>query len=214
MSERGLAVRDIMARSPVIPVLTVTRVEHAAPLARALVAGGLDVLEVTLRTPCALDAISAMRRAVPDAVVGAGTLTKPAELAEAARAGARFGVSPGFAPELASAARTAGVPYLPGIMTPSELMAARAAGFAALKLFPAREAGGVAMLKALAAPFPDMVFCPTGGITRETAPEYLALANVACVGGSWVAPADRVAAADWTAIEQLAREAATLRRRP
>jgi 2-dehydro-3-deoxyphosphogluconate aldolase / (4S)-4-hydroxy-2-oxoglutarate aldolase len=205
---------EILARAPVIPVLTVAKLEHAVPLARALAAGGLVVLEVTLRTPCALDAIEAMRAAVPDAIVGVGTLTRPEELAEAERAGAQFGVSPGFAPELAAAARAVSYPLLPGVMTPSELMAARLAGFTALKLFPAQQAGGIGMLKALGAPFPDVVFCPTGGITRATAPEYLALPNVACVGGSWVAPADRVAAGDWSAIEQLAREAAALRALP
>jgi 2-dehydro-3-deoxyphosphogluconate aldolase/(4S)-4-hydroxy-2-oxoglutarate aldolase len=204
-------IRAILARAPVIPVLTVAKLEHAVPLARALVAGGLDVLEITLRTSCALDAIAAMRGAAPDAVVGVGTLTRAEEFAEAERAGAQFGVSPGFAPELAMAARSVSYPLLPGVMTPSELIAARLAGFTALKLFPAREAGGVGMLKALGAPFPDVVFCPTGGITRESAPDYLALANVACVGGSWVAPADRVIAADWPAIEELAREAAALR---
>ena len=180
---------EILARAPVIPVLTVAKLEHAVPLARALVAGGLGVLEITLRTPCALAAIAAMRAAVPDAIVGVGTLTRPEELAAAERAGAQFGVSPGFAPELAAAAHGVRYPLLPGIMTPSELMAARRAGFTALKLFPAQQAGGIGMLKALGAPFPDVVFCPTGGITRESAPEYLALPNVACVGGSWVAPA-------------------------
>ena len=204
---------EILARAPVIPVLTVAKLEHAVPLARALAAGGLGVLEITLRTPCALAAIAAMRAAVPDAIVGVGTLTRPEELAAAERAGAQFGVSPGFAPELAAAAGAVGYPLLPGIMTPSELMAARLAGFTALKLFPAQQAGGIGMLKALGAPFPDVVFCPTGGITRATAPEYLALPNVVCVGGSWVAPADRVAAGDWSAIETLAREAAALRAR-
>jgi 2-dehydro-3-deoxyphosphogluconate aldolase/(4S)-4-hydroxy-2-oxoglutarate aldolase len=202
----------ILRRAPVIPVLTVGAVEHAAPLARALVSGGLPVLEVTLRTPCALDAIAAMRDAVPAAIIGAGTLTCPADLADAGRAGAQFGVSPGYSPELAAAARDAGYPLLPGVMTPSELMAARSAGFTALKLFPAQQAGGVGMVRALGAPFPDVVFCPTGGVTRATAPDYLALPNVACVGGSWVAPADRIAAGDWAAIEALAREAAALRR--
>ncbi len=204
---------EILARAPVIPVLTVVKLAHAVPLARALVAGGLGVLEITLRTPCALDAIEAMRAAVPDAIVGVGTLTRPEELGEAERAGAQFGVSPGFAPALAAAAHAVCYPLLPGIMTPSELMAARLAGFTSLKLFPAQQAGGIAMLKALGAPFPDVVFCPTGGITRATAPEYLALPNVACIVGSWVAPADRVTAGDWSAIEQLAREAAALRAR-
>jgi len=208
-----LDIGEILARVPVIPVLTIARLEHAVPLARALAAGGLDVLEITLRTPCALEAIAAMRAAVPDAIVGVGTLTRPDDLGDAERAGAQFGVSPGFSPELVAAAREVRYPLLPGIMTPSELMAARLAGFTALKLFPAQQAGGVGMLKALGAPFPDAIFCPTGGITRATAPDYLALPNVSCVGGSWVAPADRVSAADWSGIEALARDAAALRRR-
>ena len=206
-------VGEILARAPVIPVLTVARIEHAVPLARALSAGGLGVLEITLRTPCALDAIAAIRAAVPDAIVGVGTLTRPEELGWAERAGAQFGVSPGFASDLVAAAREVGYPLLPGIMTPSELIRARLAGFTTLKLFPAQQAGGVGMLRALGAPFPDVTFCPTGGITRDTAPDYLALPNVACVGGSWVAPADRVGAGDWSAIEALAREAAALRPR-
>ncbi len=209
-----MSIRDILFRRPVIPVLTIAKLDNAVPLARALVAGGLDVLEVTLRTPVAVDAIAAIRASVPSAIVGAGTLNRPSDFAEAERAGARFGVSPGWSAELAAAARSARYPFLPGIMTPSELIAARLAGFTALKLFPAREAGGVGMLKALAAPFPDVVFCPTGGITRQSAPDYLALPNVACVGGSWVAPADRIAAGDWPAIETLARESAAFRRGP
>jgi 2-dehydro-3-deoxyphosphogluconate aldolase/(4S)-4-hydroxy-2-oxoglutarate aldolase len=201
---------DILGIAPVIPVLTVRAVQHAVPLARALVSGGLPVLEITLRTPCALGVIEAIRRAMPDAVVGAGTLTRPEDFKEAEGAGAQFGVSPGFAPELAAAAAAVPYPYLPGVMTPSEVIAARLAGFTALKLFPAREAGGVGMLRALGAPFADVVFCPTGGIDARTAPGYLALPNVACVGGSWVAPADRIEAGDWSAIASLAREAAAL----
>ncbi len=209
----GVDIRDIFALAPVIPVLTVTRPADAAPLARALVKGGLPVIEVTLRTPVALEVVRAMRAAVPDAIVGVGTITRVEDLAAAGRAGARFGVSPGFSAELVAAAEGIGYPLLPGVMTPSELMAARGAGFTALKLFPAQQAGGPAMLRALGAPFPDVVFCPTGGVTAATAPEYLALANVPCVGGSWVAPADRVAAGDWDAIEALARAATALRRR-
>ena len=205
-------IHALLRQAPVIPVLTVSAIAHAVPLARALVRGGLPVLEITLRTPCALDAIAAMRDAAPDAIVGVGTLTRPSDLADAERAGAQFGVSPGYSAEVAAAARDVGSPLLPGIMTPSELMAARLAGFTALKLFPAREAGGAGMVKALGAPFPDVTFCPTGGVTRATAPDYLELPNVACVGGSWVAPADRIAAGDWSAIEALARDAAALRR--
>jgi len=207
-----MTIREVLGVAPVIPVLTVTKLDHAVPLARALAAGGLRVLEVTLRTPCALDVIEAMGRAVPDAIVGVGTITRPEEFEDAEQAGARFGVSPGFSPELAAAARGVSYPYLPGVMTPSELIATRLGGFSALKLFPAREAGGVGLLRALGAPFPDVVFCPTGGISLQAAPEYLALPNVACVGGSWVAPGPLVEAGDWAAIEALAREAAALRR--
>jgi 2-dehydro-3-deoxyphosphogluconate aldolase/(4S)-4-hydroxy-2-oxoglutarate aldolase len=207
-----LNIREIVGLAPVIPVLTITDLDHAVPLARALCAGGLTVLEITLRTPVALAAIEAMRKAVPDAVVGVGTLTRAVDFAAADRVGAQFGVSPGLTPELAAASRGARFPLLPGVMTPAELIAARNAGFSVLKLFPAVEAGGVGMLRALGAPFPDVLFCPTGGITRATAPEYLALSNVACVGGSWVAPAAMLAAGDWRGIEALARDAAGLRR--
>lgn len=205
-------IRDILARAPVIPVLIIQREADAAPLARALCAGGLTVLEVTLRTPAALGAIAAMRQAVPDAVVGVGTLTRPEDFVAAQQAGAQFGVSPGLTPELAAAARTVSFPLLPGVMTPTEVIAARHAGYHALKLFPAQQAGGVGMLKAFASPFADVVFCPTGGITRATAGEFLALSNVACVGGSWVAPQEHVNAANWNAITALARDAASLRR--
>ncbi len=195
-----------------IPVLTVTDIAHAVPLARALAAGGLRVLEVTMRTPVALAAIEAMRKAVPEAVVGVGTLTRPVDFAGASRAGAQFGVTPGLTPELAAAARGARFPLLPGVMTPTELIAARALGFTVLKLFPAQQAGGIGMLQALGAPFPDVSFCPTGGITRATAPDYLALSNVACVGGSWVAPRNLIEQGDWAGIEALARDAALLRK--
>jgi 2-dehydro-3-deoxyphosphogluconate aldolase/(4S)-4-hydroxy-2-oxoglutarate aldolase len=205
-------IEDIVALCPVIPVLTVEELAHAVPLARALTAGGLRVLEITLRTPVALAAIEAMRRAVPEAVVGVGTLTRPVDFAAADRAGAQFGVSPGLTQELAGAARGSRFPLLPGVMTPSELIAARLAGFRAVKLFPASQAGGIGMLKALGAPFPDVLFCPTGGITRASAPEFLALANVVCVGGSWFTPRELLAAGDWAGIEALARDAAGLRR--
>jgi 2-dehydro-3-deoxyphosphogluconate aldolase/(4S)-4-hydroxy-2-oxoglutarate aldolase len=206
-------IRDILNRAPVIPVLTIHRLEHAVPLARALTAGGLTVLEITLRTPVALPAIELMRKALPAAIIGVGTLTRAADFASAATAGAQFGVTPGLTPELAQAATTASFPLLPGVMTPTELIAARAQGFSALKLFPAQQAGGIGMLKALGAPFPDVVFCPTGGITRATAPEFLALPNVACVGGSWFAPNDLIDAADWSGIEALARDSSKLRPR-
>lgn len=206
-----MTLRTILATSPVIPVITIRDIAHAVPLARALVAGGLRVLEVTLRTPQGLPAIEAMRRAVPDAIVGVGTLIEPAQFAQADAAGVQFGVSPGLTPALIAAAGTVSWPLLPGIMTPSELIAARAAGFDTCKLFPAQQAGGIGMLKALHAVFPDCVFCPTGGISRQTAPDFLALPNVACVGGSWVVPDDALASGDWSRIEALARDAATLR---
>jgi 2-dehydro-3-deoxyphosphogluconate aldolase / (4S)-4-hydroxy-2-oxoglutarate aldolase len=206
-------IRSTLALAPVIPVLTIEHVDHAVPLARALSAGGLRVLEVTLRTPACLPSIEAMRKAVPEAVVGVGTLTRSQDFVASARAGAQFGVSPGLTEELAAAGKDAPFPLLPGIMTPTELIAGLSWGFDTFKLFPAQQAGGINMLKALSGPFPDVVFCPTGGITRATAPDFLALPNVACVGGSWVAPPDRIRAGDWAAIEELARDAASLARR-
>lgn len=202
---------DVMRVGPVIPVIVIEDLAHAIPLARALVAGGVRVLEVTLRTPVALKAIRALAREVPEAIVGAGTLTRPEEFAEARDAGACFGVSPGLTPALIAAARDSGLPLLPGVMTPSDVIAARLAGFRALKLFPAQPAGGIGMLQALAGPFPDVTFCPTGGITAETAPEFLALPNVACVGGSWLTPRAALAAGDWSTITALARQASALR---
>lgn len=203
--------RDLMRLSPVIPVLTVTRLEHAAPLAQALVRGGIRVLEVTLRTECALDAITEMREMAPSAVVGAGTLTRAEDFAAVQRAGAQFAVTPGLTPDLMFGAGETRLPLLPGVMTPTELIAARAAGFRACKLFPAQQAGGVGMLKALAGPFPDVVFCPTGGITRANAAEFLAQPNVLCVGGSWLAPRELVDTGNWGAIEELALDASSLR---
>lgn len=203
-------IREIVGTAPVIPVLTVSVLEHAVPLARALVAGGLRVLEITLRTPIALEAIAAIRRAVTDAIVGAGTLTRAVDFAAAARAGVQFAVTPGLTPELASAAHEVSLPLLPGVMSPTELIVARNAGFNVLKLFPALQAGGVAMVRALAAPFPDVVFCPTGGITSATAAEYLSLPNVICVGGSWITPSSLLSSRDWGGIEALARDAASL----
>ncbi len=211
---RSLDLLEILARVPVVPVLVVDEVRRAAPLARALAGGGLTVLEVTLRTPAALRVIEAMRSAVPEAVIGAGTLTRRQDFSDAISAGAQFGVTPGFTPALGEAAAHAGLALLPGIMTPSDILAARAAGFGALKFFPAEPAGGSAVLSAFAGPFADVKFCPTGGVTRERAPQYLELSNVLCVGGSWVAPRTLVEREDWPAIEQLAHEAAELRCRP
>jgi 2-dehydro-3-deoxyphosphogluconate aldolase / (4S)-4-hydroxy-2-oxoglutarate aldolase len=205
-------IREILGMAPVIPVLTLSDLAHAVPLAGALVGGGLRVLEITLRTPVAIGCLEAIRKAVPDAIVGIGTLTRAVDFAAAGRAGAQFGVTPGLTPELAAAARGARFPLLPGVMTPTEVIAARLAGFNILKLFPAHQAGGVEMLRALGAPFPDVLFCPTGGITRAAAPEYLALPNVVAIGGSWVAPRALIDAKDWRGIEALARDAAALKR--
>ncbi|MGD0491629.1 MAG: bifunctional 4-hydroxy-2-oxoglutarate aldolase/2-dehydro-3-deoxy-phosphogluconate aldolase [Steroidobacteraceae bacterium] len=205
-----MIIRELVALAPVIPVLTVTELEHAVPLARALSAGGLRVLEISLRGPVAIAAVEAMRKSVPEAIVGVGTLTRAVEFAAAARAGAQFGVAPGLTPELISAARGARFPLLPGVMTPSEVIAARNAGFDVLTLFPAQQAGGIGMLQALGARFSDVQFVPAGGITRATAPDYLSLTNVACVGGAWMAPREMLAAGDWAGIEALARDAAAL----
>jgi len=204
-------IRAVMRAAPVMPVIVLDRVTDAVPLARALVAGGIRVLEVTLRTAAALESVRAIRAEVPEALVGVGTITTPAELDAAQAAGAVFGVSPGASPSLLRAIAASGLPFLPGVMTPSEVIAARDAGFDAMKLFPAAQAGGIGMLKALGGPFPGLVFCPTGGIDAGLAPSFLALSNVLCVGGSWLAPKALVEAGDWVAIERLAREAAALR---
>ena len=204
---------DVMKVGPVIPVIIVDDVRHAVPLAEALVAGGVRVLEVTLRTAAALDAIRAMAKAVKDAIVGVGTISRPDDFAAARSAGAVFGVSPGLTPALVEAQRKSGLPLLPGTMTPSDMIAARAAGFTELKLFPAQQAGGLGMLKAIGSVFSDLTFCPTGGVTAETAPDFLALPNVACVGGSWLTPKDAVAKGDWQRITELARAASQLRAR-
>ena len=202
---------DLIPYGPVIPVIVLDRVDAAVPLARALVAGGVRVLEVTLRTPVALACIEAIARAVPEAIVGAGTLRSAADARAALDAGSAFGVSPGYTAVLGAACRDIGLPLLPGVATASEVMAAMADGIHFLKFFPATAAGGLPMLKALAGPFADVVFCPTGGITPESAPQFLALPNVKVCGGSWLTPAAAVAAGDWDRITRLAREAAALR---
>ena len=206
-----LTIREIMQISPVMPVLVIDREEDAVPLARALVAGGLRVLEITLRTSAALGSIRAIAEQVPDAVVGVGTVTHAAQFAQVKKLGAVFAVSPGLTVELIEAADAIEFPFLPGVMTPSDVLRAMEAGLDALKLFPAEQAGGIGMLKAMKGPFPDMKFCPTGGVTVNTAPAYLALPNVGCVGGSWIAPADLVRAGSWSAITDLARAASALR---
>lgn len=208
---RQLSLSDIMQASPVMPVIAIDHPDHAVPLARALVAGGIRVLEVTLRTEHGLAAIRAIAEAVPEALIGVGTLTHPDEFVAARNAGAVFGVSPGLTPALIAAARSSGLLLLPGVMTPSEAMAAREAGFLQQKLFPAVPAGGVGMLKALAGPLADLVFCPTGGISQHTAAEFLACSNVACVGGSWLTPKEAVSQGDWAGITALAYAASQLR---
>jgi len=202
---------ELVAFGPVIPVIVLQRVEHAVPMARALVAGGVRVLEVTLRTPAALACMAAIAREVPEAIVGAGTLRSAADVRAARDAGCQFGVSPGYTTEIGAACREAQLPLLPGVASASEVMAANADGLAFLKFFPATAAGGVAMLKALAGPFPDVAFCPTGGITPDSAPQFLALPTVKVCGGSWLTPPDALARGDWAAITRLAREASALR---
>lgn len=204
------ALDAVMSAAPVIPVIVIERADDAVPLARALVQGGLRVLEVTLRTPAALEAIGAMA-AVDGAIVGAGTVLDAQQYEAAAAAGAQFMVSPGLTEALAAHANGHRVPLLPGVATASELMRARELGFSRLKFFPAESAGGVNALKGFASVFRGLRFCPTGGITAASAPAYLALPNVACVGGSWLTPADAVASRDWPRIEQLARQASALR---
>lgn len=203
---------EIMRSSPVIPVIAIDDPAHAVPLAKALVAGGIRVLEVTLRTAYGLDAIRAISEQVPDAIVGVGTLTHPDEFAAARDAGAVFGVSPGLTPALIAAAKSSGLPLLPGVMTPSEAMQAREAGFYQLKLFPAVPAGGIGMLNGLAGPLADLTFCPTGGVSQENAAQFLALKNVACVGGSWLTPKDALQTGDWARITALATAASALRK--
>jgi 2-dehydro-3-deoxyphosphogluconate aldolase / (4S)-4-hydroxy-2-oxoglutarate aldolase len=205
------AILRIMRTAPVIPVITIDQPEQALPLAEALVAGGLPVLEVTLRTPHALAAIAAIKRALPEAIVGAGTVINRGNYQQALDAGAEFIVSPGFTPELLACAKSSAVPFLPGVNTPSEIMQLLAHGISAMKFFPAEAAGGVPMLKSLGAPLPQALFCPTGGITPGNARDYLALPNVACVGGSWMVTKELVRDGRWDEIRALAQNAAQLR---
>ena len=204
-------VEATMRLAPVIPVVIIEDAKHAVPMARALVAGGIPAIEVTLRTPAALDAIRAIAQEVEGAVVGVGTVLTANDLLAAERAGARFAVSPGMSPRLLAAADDSTLPLLPGIATASEAMALLERGYRHLKFFPAVPAGGAKLLGAWASPLPQIRFCPTGGITLSTAKDFLSLPNVLCVGGSWLTPADKLKAGDWAAIEQLAREAAALR---
>ncbi|MFF7595925.1 bifunctional 4-hydroxy-2-oxoglutarate aldolase/2-dehydro-3-deoxy-phosphogluconate aldolase [Streptomyces mirabilis] len=204
---------SVLDLAPVVPVVVVNEVADAVPLATALVAGGLPAIEVTLRTPCALDAIRAIADGVPGAVVGAGTVITPAQVTECVAAGARFLVSPGWTDVLLEAMKASGVPFLPGVSTTSEVVALLERGVREMKFFPAQAAGGTAYLRSLAGPLPQARFCPTGGIGPTYAPDYLALPNVGCVGGTWMLPEDAIAAKDWGRVESLAREAAALRPR-
>jgi 2-dehydro-3-deoxyphosphogluconate aldolase / (4S)-4-hydroxy-2-oxoglutarate aldolase len=206
------SIRTILTLSPVIPVLTLEHLEHAIPIGRALCAGGLRVLEVTLRGSMTLQAIRQLREALPEAIIGAGTLKSAEDFHAAAQAGAQFMVSPGLTPQLAAGALSHPVPLLPGIMTPTELMQGLALGFDTFKLFPAQPAGGLAMLETLAAVFPEAEFCASGDITQSNAPEFLALPNVLCVSGSWPAPPEEIRSGNWGALQTRAREALLLRR--
>ncbi|MFF7788899.1 bifunctional 4-hydroxy-2-oxoglutarate aldolase/2-dehydro-3-deoxy-phosphogluconate aldolase [Streptomyces sp. NPDC007991] len=201
---------SVLDLAPVVPVVVIDDAGDAVPLARALVAGGLPAIEVTLRTPAAPEAIRRIAGQVPEAVVGAGTVISPEQVADTVAAGARFLVSPGWTDALLEAMRGSGVPFLPGVSTTSEVVALLERGVREMKFFPAEAAGGTAYLKSLAGPLPQARFCPTGGIGPASAPDYLALPNVACVGGSWMLPRDAVAARDWGRVEALAREAAAL----
>jgi 2-dehydro-3-deoxyphosphogluconate aldolase/(4S)-4-hydroxy-2-oxoglutarate aldolase len=205
---------QVMQDAPVIPVIVLNDVAHAVPMARALLAGGIRMLEITLRTPLALACMEAIANEVEGAVVGAGTVRSPADAAAAVKAGARFAVSPGYTPAVGQACKDLGLPLLPGVATGSEIMMAQEGGYTELKFFPAMQAGGPAMLKAWSGPFFDVKFCPTGGVTQQNALELLSLPNVACVGGSWLVPADALAKGDWARIEALAHEASQIQRKP
>ena len=210
-AQQSVEAAKICRLAPVVPVLVIDDLSHARPLAEALVAGGLPALEVTLRTPAALEAIRAMAE-VPGGVVGAGTLLTPADVKAAKAAGARFGVSPGATDRLIAACEEAGLPLLPGAATASEIMVLLEKGFTVQKFFPAEQAGGAAYLKSIGSPIPQVKFCPTGGVSLKIAPDYLRLANILCVGGSWVAPKEAMAKGDWAEVTRLAREAAALTR--
>lgn len=210
MTQSG-AIEKFLRLSPVMPVVTVTDAGVAADIAKALVRGGIRVIEVTLRTPVALQAIEKIAKAVPEIAVGAGTVCSVADLRSAAEAGAAFAISPGATDTLLSAGASGPIPYLPAIATASELMAGMEAGYRCFKFFPAGCAGGVSMLNAFGAPFPDARFCPTGGISQATVKSYLDLPNVLCAGGSWLTPADALSKKDWAQIESLAAKAAASR---
>lgn len=209
---QALTPQDVMTLTPVLPVVTIEDAGKAVELARVLLASGINTIEVTLRTPAALDAIREIAQGAPEMVVGAGTVLSADDLDAAIEAGARYALSPGGTPKLMKAARKRSIPFIPGVATSSEIQRGIELGYTHFKLFPAEQLGGVATLKALAGPLPNVRFCPTGSITAEKAPSYLALPNVLCVGGSWIAPADKINAGDWAGIEAAAKAAVALRR--
>ncbi|MCZ4339815.1 bifunctional 4-hydroxy-2-oxoglutarate aldolase/2-dehydro-3-deoxy-phosphogluconate aldolase [Shewanella colwelliana] len=199
--------QDIFKRSPIVPVMVINKIEDAVPLARALVAGGISVLEVTLRTPCALEAIAKIAKEVPEALVGAGTILNEAQLKQAIDAGAQFVITPGATTDLLKAAMAGTVPLIPGVASISEVMAGMELGYTNFKFFPAEASGGVNALKAFSGPLANIRFCPTGGITPSSYKDYLALSNVDCIGGSWIAPTDAMEQGDWARITQLCKDA-------
>jgi 2-dehydro-3-deoxyphosphogluconate aldolase/(4S)-4-hydroxy-2-oxoglutarate aldolase len=199
-------INDILQQSPVVPVIVIDRLEQAVPLAQALVDGGLPVLEVTLRSDVAMQAIHEISQAVTGAIVGVGTVTRPEQFQQSIEAGAQFAVSPGLTDALLAASRSVELPFLPGVFTPSEVMSAYEHGFKTLKLYPAQQAGGIGMLKTINGPLPEVKFCPTGGIAADNFLDFLQLPNVTCVGGSWVCPAQAIQNQDWAQISQLAAD--------
>ena len=208
----SVTITEVKNTSPVIPVMVINNLDQAVHLAQALVDGGLKVLEITLRTPVALEAIRRIKAEVPNAIVGAGTIINIQTLEQALEAGAEFIVSPGVTDNLLTTALASGIPILPGVITPSEVMRLLDKGITAMKFFPAEAAGGIPMLKSLSGPLPQVTFCPTGGVNPKNAPAYLALSNVACVGGSWMAPAELVDAGNWAEITRRAAEATALKK--
>lgn len=206
-----MSIEKILSSAPVVPVVVIEKLEDAAPLARALYNGGLKALEITLRTPVAAEAVKLMKEAVPEAYVGTGTVVDKATFNASVEAGADFMVSPGVNDELLALAKDTDIPFLPGAATPSEVMKLASHGFKFLKFFPAEAAGGTAMLKSIGGPLPQVTFCPTGGISLETAPNYLALKNVICVGGTWMLDKQLIENKDWQAIEALARQASEVK---
>ncbi|MCL1142517.1 bifunctional 4-hydroxy-2-oxoglutarate aldolase/2-dehydro-3-deoxy-phosphogluconate aldolase [Shewanella gaetbuli] len=209
MSENNwsLQPQDVFKRSPIVPVMVINKIEHAVPLAKALVAGGISVLEVTLRTPCALEAIAKIAKEVPEALVGAGTILNEQQLKQAVEAGSQFIITPGATVDLLKAAKAGNVPLIPGVASISEVMVGMELGYTHFKFFPAEASGGVNALKSFSGPLSGIRFCPTGGIGPKSYKEYLALGNVDCIGGSWIAPTDAVDAEDWQTITQLCKDA-------